>query len=289
MVGIAKRRHRAGYRVADRRLRCSEAAFDHRLGQLLDEQRHAVSAIDDLIGDLLREAPCRRSRGRSPLRAAGGGRRLSVSIVTCGRPSQGGANSGRKVMIGKTRSPSTRSTSRSSNSRVVGSLQCTSSHTISTGWRAANPSTCAIWRLKGLFLALLRSEIQLRIAVAGRDRQQVGHQRTTSPRSLVALSQHRLQLVETLCVRVLATEARRPFELGDARIECAVLMMRRTEIAQPGVRLADEPLHEGLSDARFSDPGLAADQHDLPVATVGLRPAAQQQVDLLVPADQRRG
>jgi class 3 adenylate cyclase len=61
------------------------------------------------------------------------GRRLRVSIVTCGRPIQGGVNSGRKVRIISTRSVGTRSTRRSRDSRVVGSLQCTSSHTISTG------------------------------------------------------------------------------------------------------------------------------------------------------------
>ena len=34
-------------------------------------------------------------------------------------------------------------------------------------------------------------------------------------------------------------------------------------------------------------PGFAGDQHDLAVAGLGARPAAQQQVDLLVAADQR--
>ena len=33
-------------------------------------------------------------------------------------------------------------------------------------------------------------------------------------------------------------------------------------------------------------PGFAGDQHDLAVARLGARPAAQQQVDLLVAADQ---
>ncbi len=30
-----------------------DAGLDHGLGQLLDEQRHPIGAIDDLIGDLL--------------------------------------------------------------------------------------------------------------------------------------------------------------------------------------------------------------------------------------------
>ena len=45
----------------------------------------------------------------------------------------------------------------------------------------------------------------------------------------------------------------------------------------------------GLSDARFADAGLARDQHDAAVAALRLLPAAQEQVDLLVAADERRG
>jgi hypothetical protein len=51
------------------------------------------------------------------------GSRARVSNITCGRPIHGGANSGRKVMITRTRSVATRSMSRSSDSRLVGSLQ----------------------------------------------------------------------------------------------------------------------------------------------------------------------
>jgi hypothetical protein len=32
-----------------------DAALDYRLGQLLDEQRHAVGTLDDLVGDLFRQ------------------------------------------------------------------------------------------------------------------------------------------------------------------------------------------------------------------------------------------
>ena len=46
-------------------------------------------------------------------------------------------------MISSTGSVGTRSMIRSSNSSEVGSIQCTSSNTISTGCRAASPSTCA--------------------------------------------------------------------------------------------------------------------------------------------------
>ena len=143
--------------------------------------------------------------------------------------------------------------------------------------------------MKRLLLALLRGEIERRIAVAGRDRQQVRQQRNGLTEIIGPLGEHCLQLVEPLLGRILAPETRRPLELGDARIERAVLVMRRAEIAQPRVWLAAEPLHDGLSDARLADTGLARDQHDAAVATLCLLPASQQQINLLVAADQRRG
>src|SRR5215472_716382 len=46
-----------------------------------------------------------------------------------------------------------------------------------------------------------------------------------------------------------------------------------------------DPLDKGLSDARFADAGLAGDQHNAPLAGLGLLPSAQKQVDLLVATD----
>ena len=65
-----------------------------------------------------------------------------MSKVTCGRPTHGGAKSGRKVMICRPGRLGTRSTVRSNSSSKVGSIQWTSSNTASTGSRAANPSSC---------------------------------------------------------------------------------------------------------------------------------------------------
>jgi hypothetical protein len=48
-----------------------------------------------------------------------------------------------------------------------------------------------------------------------------------------------------------------------------------------------EALFQRRDDARLADSRLAGDQHDLAVARLGADPAAQQQVDLLVAADQR--
>src|SRR5262249_54105087 len=138
------------------------------------------------------------------------GRRLSMSIVTCGRPIQGGVNSGRKVMMTTARSIGTRSMRRSRTSRVVGSLQCTSSHT----------------------------EVQGRIAVAGRDREQVRQQGDGLTEIIGPLRQHSLKLGQALLLRILTSKAGCALKLSDARIQGAVLVMGRAEIPQSGMWLA---------------------------------------------------
>ncbi len=64
-------------------------------------------------------------------------------------------------------------------------------------------------------------------------------------------------------------------------------MMGRAEVAQPREVLAFEPLAQGGRETRFADPGLAADQNHLPLACGGAPPAAQQQLDFLLPPDER--
>ncbi len=64
--------------------------------------------------------------------------------------------------------------------------------------------------------------------------------------------------------------------------------MRRAEIAQPGVRLLGDALLDRLGQPRLADPRLGRNQDDPPLARLGLGPAAQEEVDLLVAADQRR-
>ncbi len=70
--------------------------------------------------------------------------RLSISMLTCGWPAQGGWNSGRNVTISSTGRLGARSTIRSSTSREVGSIQCTSSKIMTTGRWRARPSS---WRI----------------------------------------------------------------------------------------------------------------------------------------------
>ena len=68
--------------------------------------------------------------------------RLRVRAVTCGRPIQGGSNSGRNVTISSARRPAIRSTVRPNASRLVGSVQCASSKIISTGLWRVSASIC---------------------------------------------------------------------------------------------------------------------------------------------------
>src|SRR5215467_9091914 len=49
-----------------------------------------------------------------------------------------------------------------------------------------------------------------------------------------------------------------------------------------------EALFQLRGDARLADSGFAGDEHNLTVTCLGARPTPQQQVDLLVAADQRR-
>src|SRR5271155_211558 len=85
---------------------------------------------------------------------------------------------------------------------------------------------------------------------------------------------------------VVAREPRCPAELVDEREQRAVLVIGRAEIPQAEMRLGVKPLRQCCGDARLAETGFAGDQHDLAVPRLGARPAAQQQVDLLVAADQ---
>ena len=54
------------------------------------------------------------------------------------------------------------------------------------------------------------------------------------------------------------------------------------------MRLALEPGQQAFRDARLADAGLAREQHDPTLAELGLIPTAQQQLHLLLPANERR-
>ena len=79
-----------------------QATFEHCLGEFLDEQRDAVSAIKDLLQNLRRES---LAFGYDVTRVwpSDRPRRLSETVEMCRWLAQGGLNSGRDVMMIRSR------------------------------------------------------------------------------------------------------------------------------------------------------------------------------------------
>ena len=138
--------------------------------------------------------------------------------------------------------------------------------------------------LQGLALALVRAEIEVHTRVTYR--QQVREQLGVLGQGQRVREEH--GDLGQLRSRVVVTgEADGALELPDEGVECAVGMMGRAEVAQQGVRLSRDLLEGGGGQTRFADPRLAAHEHDLAGAGFGPLPAAGQQLDLLLPPDQR--
>ena len=79
--------------------------------------------------------------------------------------------------------------------------------------------------MKSLLLLLLRAEVEWRITIAGRDRQQRREKGNGVTEVVGCLAKHSLQLGKTLLAGVLAPEFGCPFQSRDRWIERAVLMM----------------------------------------------------------------
>src|SRR5215472_11411674 len=77
--------------------------------------------------------------------------------------------------------------------------------------------------------------------------------------------------------------------MRDVRVERAVLMVWRTEIMQPDVRITLDVLRQRHGHSRLANPRLPGEQHHPPLTAFRLLPAAQQQVELFVAPDQRCG
>src|SRR6516162_2241540 len=64
-------------------------------------------------------------------------------------------------------------------------------------------------------------------------------------------------------------------------------MIGRTEMAQSKMRFLPYVLEKFRRQARLANPGLAANQHRMPLAGLHLLPATDQQLQLLDAADER--
>ena len=205
--------------------------------------------------------------------------RLMVRAVTCGRPIQGGSNSGRNVTISSTRRVRSGPPSDRSTSRLVGSVQCASSKIISTGSCRASASIVRNERLQCSLPALLRGQIERGIASIVRERQHLGKERRVLDRGR-GLREHAHRACRASLLRgVVVRHSGGTFHLADDRIKRAVGVLRRAEIAQPRVRLAGEAFQKRGRQPRFADAGLAGKQHHLAFAGLCSRPAPKQQFD----------
>ena len=120
------------------------------------------------------------------------------------------------------------------------------------------------------------------------NRQQVGDEGDV----LGVLARHREQHAELGQLRRgrgAALEAGGVLDLPGDGEQGAVLVVGRAEILQGGVALPRQPRHQPGGDAGFADAGLAREQDHAPFAALGLLPAVQEQFDLLLAPDQRRG
>ena len=81
-------------------------------------------------------------------------------------------------------------------------------------------------------------------------------------------------------------EPRRPLELGNERMERAVGVVGRALITQASVGLAGGVLSESCRKAGLADPRFARDQHDLPFALPGEALTFEQEIDLVLAADE---
>src|SRR5262249_3785854 len=88
--------------------------------------------------------------------------------------------------------------------------------------------------------------------------------------------------------RVAALKTGSTLQLADEWEQSTVRMMRRAEIAQCDVRLALEPLAQRQRNVRLADTWLPHKHAHSTVALRTVSPPAQQQLDLLFPAEQRR-
>src|SRR5581483_7061800 len=120
------------------------------------------------------------------------------------------------------------------------------------------------------------------------EREKIGDERQIPRGIFHGRLEQGLKLVEPcFCVTVLR-EVGSPLELFDKRVERTGGLMRRAEITKARARLALEPGQQAFGNAGLANPGLAREQYDPTLAVLRLVPTTQQQVHLLLPANQRR-
>jgi len=130
------------------------------------------------------------------------------------------------------------------------------------------------------------AERQRRIPLAERNRQQRRKKRRHSLDLRCAHGEDRFQLVKALLGRIVRLEPGGPLQLGDERTKRAAGVVGRALVTQARMRLAGDALGESCRKAGLADTRLARDQHDLPFAPPGEALAFQQEIELVLAADE---
>src|SRR6516225_11968138 len=149
----------------------------------------------------------------------------------------------------------------------------------------AQPFKLSQQRRKGALLFALWAQLEWCETSAAGQRQQLHQQRDVA--GLGRRREQRRQLVEFCLWPVVARETGSTFELSDHRIEQAVLVVRRAEIAHADMGLGFDVLGKCSGEARPAGAWLAGEQHHSSFAAFRLLPAAQQ-LDFLLTTDKRR-
>ena len=107
-------------------------------------------------------------------------------------------------------------------------------------------------------------------------------------RSIWARWEERFQFVQLNGRFVVALESRRPFDLACNWIKRTVTMMRRTKVTQPRIRFAFNALQKCGHDSRLPDSRFARNHRHLTGPSLRSLPAAEQELNFLVPTHDRR-
>src|SRR5260221_792587 len=131
---------------------------------------------------------------------------------------------------------------------------------------------------------LLRRQFEHWITSVARKRQHF-HKKRRIVRRCRALREQSIELIEFRLRGVVLPKTSGALDPADSRIQCAVGMLWRTEIAQPGMWLASNLFQQRSGQSRFADARFTREQHHLPLAALRLRPAAQQQFEFFFTPD----
>ena len=91
-----------------------------------------------------------------------------------------------------------------------------------------------------------------------------------------ALREQRIKLIEFRLRRIVVRKSSGALDLADSRIKGAVSVLGRAEIAQPRVWLAGKAFQERCGQSRLTNARFTGEQHHLPFAALGFRPAPQK-------------